>query len=31
MSKKTLDQLKNAFASKATGGGGDQNWKKFFS
>ena len=30
MSKKTLDQLKNAFAAKTTEGGGDQNWKKFF-
>lgn len=30
MTKKTLDQLQAAFASKASGGGGDQNWKKFF-
>lgn len=30
MSKKTLDQLKNAFAAKTTESSGDQNWKKFF-
>ena len=30
MSKKTLDQLKSAFASKAAGEGGNQNWKKFY-
>lgn len=30
MTKKTLDQLKNAFAAKASGEGSDQNWKKFF-
>lgn len=31
MSKKTLDQLKNAFASKTTTNDSNQNWKKFFS
>ncbi len=31
MSKKTLDQLKNAFAAKTTSNDSNQNWKKFFS